>query len=239
MKTLFCSFTATARLAMLAVCALLCAGFASCSSDDDEPDGDSVPAELIGTWNFDDELYLTFNKNGQGYAEGYLYDEDEDYDAARRLSTRAASMQRVNFTYTYNAATRQLALTMQGETEVFTIQSLSASQLVLLDEDGDEMTGTKSQSSDSETTTVDMSKIYGTWEYYTLSMSFSKNPNVFTITYSDEESESMSYTISGNVITFEDGSVMTVVSVTDTKLTVKGFRIEGVETTLTFTRKSN
>lgn len=239
MKTVFTSFAASARVAVVAVSALLCAGFVSCSSDDDDSDDSGVPAELIGTWNFDDELYLTFNKNGQGYAEGYLYDEDDEESAPRRLITRAASMQRVNFTYTYNASTRQLALTMQGETEVFTIKSLSSSQLVLMDEDGEEMTGTKSQSSDSESTTVDMNKIYGTWEYYTLTMSFSKNPNVFTITYSDGESESLSYTISGNVITFEDGSVMTVVSLTDTQLTVKGFRIEGEETTLTFTRKSN
>lgn len=243
MKTIFSSFTAEARVAVVAVSALLCAGFVSCSNDDEESSGDSVPAELIGTWNVDEGYTITFNKNGKGYIEGYFDNEDEDDDeyesAVRKLITRAVSTQRINFTYTYDATLRKLTLSAQGETNVFIIQSISATHLVLVDEDGDELTASKSNGSSTEETTVDMSKIYGTWELYTMTIKFSKDPDVCTIAYSDGTTQSSTFTISGNVIYFTEGGHLTVTNVTDTQLTVSDLRIDDKPTTVTFSRKSD
>lgn len=224
----------------LALLALLAVAFTltACESDDDNQ-GDAIPEELIGTWNFADDNYaITFKSDGTGYMTFY---SGNAYAQHKGLAAKAEVSRIIHFTYFYVASTRTIVMTdNSGDKEVWKLVSASGSQLIITDSDGDTYTAAKaSDDGDSPATGIDITKIYGTWRLGSgiLTMTFDAEGN-YTIVYGDGASRSTTYTYNEDthVITDGDGFTMTVVSLTDDELTVDGFEINDEPKRLTLQR---
>lgn len=87
--------------------------FVSCDDDDEGDVG--APKELLGTWLWYGEE-ITFNANGSGV----LVEDGESYP----------------FSFTYDAASKTLTVSADGEVMRWTIVSISNSKMVAVDEDG-------------------------------------------------------------------------------------------------------
>lgn len=87
--------------------------FVSCNDDDEGDVG--APKELLGTWLWYGEE-ITFNANGSGV----LVEDGESYP----------------FSFTYDAASKTLTVSADGEVMRWTIVSISNSKMVAVDEDG-------------------------------------------------------------------------------------------------------
>lgn len=86
--------------------------FVSCDDDDEGDVG--APKELLGTWLWYGEE-ITFNANGSGV----LVEDGESYP----------------FSFTYDAASKTLTVSADGEVMRWTIVSISNSKMVAVDED--------------------------------------------------------------------------------------------------------
>lgn len=86
--------------------------FVSCDDDDEGDVG--APKELLGTWLWYGEE-ITFNANGSGV----LVEDGESYP----------------FSFTYDAASKTLTVSADGEVMRWTIVSISNSKMVAVDEE--------------------------------------------------------------------------------------------------------
>ncbi|MDE5561281.1 MAG: hypothetical protein K2J00_05695 [Bacteroidaceae bacterium] len=123
---------------------------AACSKDDDSDESgmsDGTPKELIGTWDMDETTSITFNKNGSGVFKTSDFDDDDDDDGAysrlivqakSEAATRAnnSALITISFKWKYSSNPPMLKITLQGETMVWYIESISESSLTITDEDG-------------------------------------------------------------------------------------------------------
>lgn len=98
---------------MLLLALMVGVSFVSCDDDDEGDVG--APKELLGTWLwYGDEI--TFNANGSGV----IVEEGERYP----------------FSFTYDAASKTVTVSADGEVMRWTIVSISDTKMVAVDEDG-------------------------------------------------------------------------------------------------------
>ena len=109
--------------------------FVSCSSDDNDDDGGNnteVVESLVGTWKYTFSTgyqLITFRSNGKGTLKEIDYEEDDYEDS---------------FTYSYNANNQILKMYWEDEDpSEWEVVSITSNKLVLIDEDGRQMTCTK------------------------------------------------------------------------------------------------
>lgn len=106
-------------------------GFVSCSEDDDKGGGGNVPQELLGSWNVYVGETLTFNANGTlvwDYGDGDVE----------------------TYSYFYDAENKTITFSGYGESETWRIVTLTNSKLVVIEEEGYEITFTKVGASDED-----------------------------------------------------------------------------------------
>lgn len=123
--------------------------FAACGKDDESDESgmsDGTPEELIGTWDMDETTSITFNKNGSGVIKTSDFDDDDDDEAYSRVIVQAKSeattradnsgLLTVSFKWKYSSNPPQVRITIQGESMVWYIESVSESSLTITDEEG-------------------------------------------------------------------------------------------------------
>ncbi|MDO4929578.1 MAG: hypothetical protein Q4E59_00435 [Bacteroidales bacterium] len=112
----------------LLLCTLLFSlSFVACD-DDDDPAKSNIPAALIGTWYYAENVTVTFNSDGTG-AKTMPADYAENPNATDNLVSYP-------FTYTYVDSTKTIQAVYDGMIEVFTITSVSSDKLVLTSSGG-------------------------------------------------------------------------------------------------------
>lgn len=236
MKKTFIQKVCGAKVFALMFTTLACVVITACSSDDEE---DSAASEIVGTWIMDDDVSITFNANNTGYITALA--DDEDYTFAKSL-TRAAQTQTISFTYNYDASARKLTMTAYGETETWTDVSITDGVLYATDSDGDRITAVK-QGSDTVVVTgdIDISKLYGTWINGNTTLTFTEN-TIHHVEYDGDETISETYTYSydetSHTLTILGEGTLTITALTDSRLSLKGYTIDGVPNqTITCARK--
>ena len=187
--------------------------------------GKEETVSIVGTWKYtwDTGYYLlTLNADGTGEEREWDHGRWEDNDV---------------FTYTYNNGELRLIYS-DGDVEILYVKSLTSTEFVVLDYDGEEEVTFYKQQSGGEEETV---SIVGIWKYtfdsgYIL-LTFKADG---TGTYREwdhgrwEDNDSFSYTFSGEklYLTDEEGDeeAYDVLSLSSTKLVIIDFADEG-ETT--------
>lgn len=113
---------------------LVLAGFASCSSDDDDKEI-TEETSLLGTWTRDfscGTLFYIFKKNGYGY--------EFEIDECDMGSDREVGMEVVR--YSYNEEERILTIeeVYEDDVDVFTKVNIKKDKITWIDPDGDRET---------------------------------------------------------------------------------------------------
>ena len=209
------SMLAVMTVATLSVC------FMSCGDDDDGPE-----ISIVGTWTFDygDEGYCSLTFSGTA-TSGTVTIVDYEKGHTDTETSR----------YTYKDGYLYLPdIEDYEDIGAIKVISLTETKLVLCDfpDDGN-CTFTKGKA------TQPTPSLVGTWKYtfssgYVL-LTFSKNGTGLYQEYDhgrwEEEGENFTWTYSGNILTFKNGSYDTetarVVSLTSTKLVLKDWPDSG------------
>jgi len=209
-------------LAMLCMVAAINAVATSCKDDDDDDDN-SENSLLISTWRWSEDgdwEEYTFNSNGTYTCVYYEYGKGQDTETG---------------TYTYNHPT--LTLKYDGDTEVYTVKSISDTQLILEDDyENETYIYTNCKNGDDNQN----SQLVGTWrDSYSDGwdeITFKSNGQYTWVTYENgkgQDTESGTYTYNHPTLTLKyDGvtDVYTVKSVSSTKLVINS---EGEDWTYT------
>lgn len=115
---------------MLLLVPMMAVAFTGCSSDDDDNDGGKKSSSsIVGTWRYNFSTgyqIVTFNSNGTGsMREHDNYDGMDDTDY---------------FRYSYNKSAGLISIIYDDdEMEFFTVRSVTSSELIVSDEDGEIM----------------------------------------------------------------------------------------------------
>ena len=119
----------------IVVVALLSAGFVSCGDDDEKKE--DVSASILGSWKYtftDDGdkvvSVTTFVADGTGYAVATINGVHQETET---------------FTWEYNTKAKTLTLDFDDDDdyEVYTVETLTNTKLVIKDKDGDKVTLTR------------------------------------------------------------------------------------------------
>ncbi|MDO4929579.1 MAG: hypothetical protein Q4E59_00440 [Bacteroidales bacterium] len=246
----------------LLLCTLLFSlSFAACSDDDDPVyQGDPYPEELIGTWYYTSDVYVTFNSNGTGtltmpadYSEANKMDAaptaaTTPSEAAAKVKSKILAVSSgavsYSFTFSYEASTNTLQISFNNLIEKYIITSISSSQLVLTSTEGSVKTYTKNSSEDedsesdsADTSTSDTipSSLIETWSIAGTAL-FTINDDG-TITFaSDDTPVTMPYTYDANTGAVSVGGevFLYVMDVVNNVLFAQMPDTEGVLDTYTF-----
>lgn len=123
------------KLLYFAFAAMLCCGFTACSDDDDNEGGGNID-NLIGKWTLVKDVWVEDGESGVDE-----YEPGEDVLCFREDGTGYAgeSVWTVDFDYTVSGNKLRIELDeYDPEPWIATIKSLSAEQLVLVEEGYDE-----------------------------------------------------------------------------------------------------
>lgn len=128
MRTKFRLFAALLMVA-------LCAGFASCSSDDDEEkQGDKTLALLVGSWEYTHE-WSSINGGTDVVVYTYKFNADKSYTYTETNDASFGDYEE-NGTYQYYSDTKKLVLTDDGDSYSVVLLEISNNKLKI-DNDGD------------------------------------------------------------------------------------------------------
>lgn len=182
---------------MLLMVSLLFIGLSSCSDDDDQNVG-NIPAELLKTWYMGGGSSITFNANGTG-----TFVEDDGELAVLHAKTVTRTKTSYPFTYTYNETNQQIALTVDGDTDIWTIVSLTDDELKIKDGDGDLMQFSKTETAvpDPEQPIGSKELLKGSWGFAGIpALAFTEDKCTF---YEDGTAEgTVNYNYENNRISF-------------------------------------
>lgn len=125
----------TIRLFATLLVVALCAGFTSCSDDDNEvKEGDKTLTLLVGTWEYTNEWSNT-NGGTDVVVYTYQFNADKSYTYTETSDTSWHNYEE-NGTYNYYQDTKKLTLGDETGSYAVTILEISDNKLIIYD-DGD------------------------------------------------------------------------------------------------------